>query len=176
MGQRGVTLWLTGLSGVGKTTVANAVYEMLRTRGYKVEHLDGDLVRQSLTEDLGFSEKDRFTNIKRVAFVAKLLTRNDVIVLASFISPYRVHREYIRQEIGEVLEVYVNASLEECIKRDVKGLYARAMSGEIANFTGISAPYEPPLNAELELRTDREEVALSAGRVIKFLEEHRYIF
>src|SRR5690625_3168929 len=141
---RGITLWFTGMSGAGKTTVAVAVEKLLQQRGARVERLDGDVVRESLTRDLGFSKEDRDKNIERVTFVAKLLTRQGVIVLASFISPYKATREYSRQQIGEFAEVYVEAPLDVLIERDVKGLYKKALAGEIANFTGISDPYEAP--------------------------------
>ena len=146
MGQQGFPLWFTGLSGSGKTTLAKSVEKELRARGLKVERLDGDTVRQSLTKDLGFTKEDRDNNIERVTFVAKLLTRNGVAVLASFISPYREVRARSREEIGNFIEVYCKAPLEVLIERDVKGLYTKALRGEIENFTGISDPYEDPLS------------------------------
>lgn len=175
MSDRGITLWFTGMSGAGKTTIAVEVEKRLRQRGVRVERLDGDVVRESLTKDLGFSKEDRDKNIERVSFVAKLLTRQGVIVLASFISPYQAMREYARRQIGEFAEIYVDAPLQVLIDRDVKGLYKKAIAGEIANFTGISDPYEPPEQPDLHLRTDRETVAESAARVIAFLEERGYI-
>jgi len=141
---QGFTLWFTGLSGAGKTTVAVALEKELRARGVKVERLDGDTVRKSLTRDLGFSKEDRDKNIERVTFVAKLLSRNGVGVLASFISPYRATRAMVREETTNFIEVFVNAPLEVCADRDVKGLYAKAFAGEIPNFTGVSDPYEEP--------------------------------
>jgi len=173
--QKGVTLWFTGLSGAGKTTICKEVEKRLRAKGVRVERLDGDVVRQSLTRDLGFTKEDRDKNIERVTFVAKLLTRNDVIVLAAFISPYRKTRDYSRQEIGEFIEVYVKASLDTCIRRDVKGLYKKALAGEIDNFTGVSDPYEDPVNPELVLDTEKETVEESTGKVIACLEERGYI-
>jgi len=175
MEQRGFTLWFTGLSGSGKTTLAKAVEAELKARGLKVERLDGDIVRQSLTRDLGFSKEDRDKNIERVTFVAKLLTRNGVITICSFISPYRERRQKSREEIGEFIEVYCQAPLEVLIERDVKGLYKKALAGEIENFTGISDPYEPPENPEIVVNTAEETVEESTRKIIRWLEEHQYI-
>lgn len=173
--QRGFTLWFTGLSGSGKTAIARQVEQELRRRGLKVERLDGDIVRQGLTRDLGFSREDRDKNIERVTFVAKLLTRNGVAVLCSFISPYRERRQKSRQEIGEFIEVYVDCPLEVCAQRDVKGLYARALAGQIENFTGVSDPYEPPENPEIVCHTAEETLEESTAKVLAYLEEHGYI-
>lgn len=173
--QRGVTVWLTGLSGAGKTTICQVVEKELRTQGYKVEVLDGDVVRQHLSKELGFSKEDRNENIRRIAFVAHLLTRNDVIVLVSVISPYCAMREQVRQCIGDFIEAYVNAPLEVCEQRDVKGLYKKVRSGEIKHFTGIDDPYEVPLQPEVECKTDREGVGESATKVLKKLKELGYI-
>jgi len=173
--QRGFTLWFTGLSGAGKTTIAKAVEQSLRDRGLKVERLDGDTVREGLTRDLGFSKEDRDKNIERVTFVAKLLTRNGVAVLCSFISPYRARRNQSRQEIGEFIEVYVECPLDECARRDVKGMYAKAFAGEIANFTGVSDPYEPPENAEITCHTAQETLEESAAVVMGYLEQRGYL-
>jgi len=173
--QKGVTVWFTGLSGAGKTTLARAVYDELKKRGYRVEILDGDVVRQYLTKGLGFSKEDRDENIRRIGFVAHLLTRNGVIVLVAAISPYRETREEVRRKIGDFIEVYVNAPLEVCEKRDVKGLYKKARAGEIKNFTGIDDPYEPPLNPEVECRTDLETVAESVSKVLGKLQERGYL-
>ena len=178
MKSRGITIWFTGLSGSGKTTIAKRVEQELRDRGLRVERLDGDIVRQALTRDLGFSKEDRDKNIERVTFVAKMLTKNDVVVLCSFISPYRERRAKTRQEIEEVgtfVEVYVECPLEVCAERDVKGLYAKAFAGEIENFTGVSDPYEPPENPEVVCHTAEETVEESAARVIGYLEEHGLI-
>lgn len=172
---RGVTVWFTGLPCSGKTAVADRVAQMLKDRGHRVERLDGDIVRQSLTRDLGYSREDRNENIRRVTFVAKLLTRNGVIVLTSFISPYRDIRGYARQEIGEFIEVYTKCPLEVCIQRDVKGMYQKALRGEIKEFTGISDPYEEPLNPELVLETDKESLEECVAKVIAKLEEMGYI-
>jgi ATP sulfurylase/adenylyl-sulfate kinase len=172
---KGVTVWFTGLSGSGKTTVATRVHEMLRARNIHAERLDGDVVRQSLTRDLGFSKEDRDKNIERVTFVAKLLTRNDTVVLTAFISPYRRMRDNARQEVGEFLEVFVRTPMEVLLERDVKGMYKKAMAGEIQNFTGVNDPYEEPLNPELVLDTAKESIDESAARVVALLEERGYI-
>lgn len=170
MQQDGVTVWFTGLSGAGKSTIANELAKILRRQGHKVEVLDGDIVRKSLTRDLGFSRADRDENIRRIGFVADLLTRNGVIVLVSVISPYRDVREEVRHQIGNFIEVYVKAPLEVCEQRDVKGLYRRARAGEIRGFTGIDDPYEPPLDPPVECLTDRETVGESVGKVMDKLE------
>ncbi|MBV8886784.1 MAG: adenylyl-sulfate kinase [Chroococcidiopsidaceae cyanobacterium CP_BM_RX_35] len=172
--QRGITVWFTDLNGAGKTTISREVEKDLRMQGYKVEVLDGDLIRQYLTKGLGFSREDRDENIRRIGFVAKLLTRNNVIVLVSAISPYRDTRQEVQQYIGEFLEVYVNAPLETCELRDVKGLYKKARSGEIKHFIGIDDSYEEPLYPEVECRTDSEDVSESAAKVLKKLEELGY--
>ena len=159
-------MWFTGLSGSGKTTICRNVQETLRKRHIQVELLDGDVVRQHLTKDLGFSRQDRLTNIERVAFVADLLSKHGVITLASFITPFH---------ISSFREVYVQCPVEKCNERDVKGLYKKALKGEIQNFTGITDPYEPPRNPELILRTDRESIAESSQKVVRFLEEQGFI-
>jgi adenylylsulfate kinase len=175
MNQRGVTIWFTGLSGAGKTTITQALAKTLQEKECKLEVLDGDIVRQNLTKGLGFSKEDRDENIRRIGFVSHLLTRNGVIVLVSAISPYRVIREEVRQKVGDFLEVYVNAPLATCEERDVKGLYKRARAGEILGFTGIDDPYEPPLNPEVECRTDQEELSESVAKVLQKLEELGYL-
>lgn len=171
----GVTVWFTGLSGAGKTTISSALEKVLLSQGYKVEVLDGDAVRQNLTKGLGFSKEDRDENVRRVGFVASLLSRNGVIVLVSAISPYRNIREEMRQRIDNFVEVYVNAPLDVCERRDVKGLYQKARSGQIKNFTGIDDPYEPPLNADIECRTDLESLEESVSKVLAKLEERGYV-
>lgn len=173
--QKGFTLWFTGLPCSGKSVVADLVAETLKGRGLRVERLDGDIVRQSLTRDLGFSRRDRDENIRRVTFVAKLLTRNGVAVLTSFISPYREIRAEARREIGNFIEVYTKCSLDVCIERDVKGMYKNAMRGEIKEFTGISDPYEEPLNPEILLETDKETSEESVLKVLAILEEMGYL-
>ncbi len=171
----GVTVWFTGLSGAGKTTITQAVAAQLVAQGCRVEILDGDIVRENLTKGLGFSKADRDENIRRIGFVSQLLSRNGVIVLVSAISPYRDVREAVRQKIGSFVEVFVNAPLATCEERDVKGLYKKARSGEIKQFTGISDPYEPPLNPEVECRTDLETLDESVGKVFAALEELGYL-
>lgn len=173
--RKGFTAWFTGLPCSGKTTVADRVAEILRDRGYRVERLDGDIVRKGLTSDLGFSKEDRDENIKRVTFVAKLLTRNGVAVLATFVSPYRERRDKTREEIGDFVEVYTRCPVEVCIERDTKGMYNRALAGEIKDFTGVDDPYEEPENPELILDTDRESIGESVRRVLEKLEELGYI-
>jgi len=175
MNQRGVTVWFTGLSGAGKTTISKAVAEILRQEGYKLEILDGDVVRQNLSKGLTFSKEDRDENIRRIGFVSQLLTRNGVIVLVSAISPYRKVREEVREKIGDFVEVYVNAPLGICEGRDVKGLYQRARSGEIKGFTGIDDPYEAPTNPEIECRTDQEKTVESVTKVLEQLKELGYL-
>jgi bifunctional enzyme CysN/CysC len=166
----GLTVWFTGLSSAGKSTICQAVYEKLWARGYKVEWLDGDIVRQHLSKDLGFSKQDRDENIRRIGFVAELLTRNGVIVLVSAISPYGSVRDEVRRRIGNFLEVYVNAPLAICEQRDVKGLYRRARTGEIHHFTGIDDPYEAPAAPEVECRTDQETLAESTAKVLEVVD------
>jgi len=173
--QRGFTLWFTGLPCSGKSVVADGVAEILRGRGLRVERLDGDIVRQDLTRDLGFSREDRNENIRRVTFVAKLLTRNGVAVLTSFISPYREIRARSRREIGNFIEVYAKCPLEVCIRRDVKGMYQKAIRGEIKEFTGVSDPYEEPENPEILLETDKETLEESVQKVLRSLEELGYL-
>ncbi len=175
MEQKGVTVWFTGLSGAGKTALALRLEEEMRRRGLKVERLDGDIVRQGLTRDLGFSKEDRDKNIERVTFVAKLLTRNGVAVLCSFISPYRAVRANSRQEIGNFVEVYCYATLDTLIARDVKGLYKKAMAGEIPNFTGVSDPYEEPENPEVLIDSGQETIDGSLAKIVHKLEELGYM-
>lgn len=175
MEHEGFTLWFTGLSGSGKTTLARMVEKELRARGMKVEVLDGDVVRQNLSQGLGFSKEDRDTNIRRIGFVCQLLTRNGVVAIASAISPYREVREENRRRIGRFVEVYVEAPLEVLMERDVKGLYKKALAGEIPNFTGISDPYEPPLNPEIVVHTAEETPEESLAKILAKLEEMGYI-
>lgn len=162
----GATLWFTGLSGAGKTTISTKVAHILKDRGLSVEVLDGDIVRENLTRDLGFSRADRDENIRRIGFVAQLLSRNGVIVIVSAISPYEQARNEVREKIENFIEIYVNAPLTVCENRDVKGLYQRARAGEIQSFTGIDDPYEPPLNPEVECRTDLESIEESVSKVL----------
>ncbi|MBN2066335.1 MAG: adenylyl-sulfate kinase [Candidatus Thermoplasmatota archaeon] len=173
--QKGFTVWFTGLPCCGKTTIARKVAYHLKQKGYVVEHLDGDIVRKDLTSDLGFSKKDREENLKRVTFVAKLLTRNDIIVLATFVSPYKKRREQSRKEIGSFVEIYVRCPVDVCMKRDVKGMYKKALAGKIEHFTGVQDPYEEPDHPELMLETDKESVEESVDKVLKTLEGLGYI-
>ena len=173
---RGFTLWFTGLSGAGKTTIAEIVERELRGKFGKVEVLDGDIVRTNLSKGLSFSREDRDTNILRIGFVADLLTRNGVGVIVSAISPYKEARDQVRRNVGEdFIEVFVDAPLEVCAERDVKGLYEKAFAGEIEQFTGVSDPYEPPAAPELHIKTNEEEPHESARRVIARLEEFGYL-
>jgi adenylylsulfate kinase len=172
---QGFTIWFTGLSGSGKTTLSEKLAALLRERGQKVEVLDGDVVRTHLSKGLGFSREDRDTNIARIGFVCNLLSRHGVVVLAAAISPYRAARDQVRQEIGRFVEVFVTCPLETLVRRDVKGLYARALRGEIENFTGVSDPYEPPLQPEVIVQTDREPVEASARKILTRLEELGYL-
>jgi adenylylsulfate kinase len=172
---RGFTLWFTGLSGAGKTTIAEIVEHELRERGRRVEVLDGDIVRTNLSKGLGFSREDRNINVLRIGFVANLLTRNGVAVIVSAISPYKEARDQVRRRIIDFVEVYVDAPLEVCAERDVKGLYKKAFAGEIEQFTGVSDPYEPPAAPDLHLKTDEETPEDSARRVIVRLEELGYL-
>ena len=173
---RGFTLWFTGLSGAGKTTISEIVERELRSSFGRVEVLDGDIVRTNLSKGLGFSREDRDTNILRIGFVAELLTRNGVGVIVSAISPFKEARDQVRRSIGEdFIEVYVDAPIEVCAERDVKGLYEKAFAGEILQFTGVSDPYEPPAAPELHIKTNEEEPRDSARRVIAKLEELGYL-
>src|ERR687883_1064002 len=162
---RGFTLWFTGLSGAGKTTISEIVEHELRNRFRKIEVLDGDIVRTNLSKGLGFSKEDRDTNILRIGFVAHLLSRNGVAVITAAISPYRDIRDQNRALIGDFVEVYAKCSIEELTRRDVKGLYERALRGEIQNFTGISDPYEEPSDPEVIVDTHRETVQDSVGTI-----------
>lgn len=163
------------MSGAGKTTLARAVESVLRDRGLKVEVLDGDVVRTNLSKGLGFSKEDRDINIKRIGFVCKLLTRNGVAAIGSAISPYRAVRDYVREDIGRFVEVYCSCPLEVLIERDVKGLYQKALAGEIENFTGVSDPYEEPLNAEVVVHTDTESLEESTAKIVAKLEALGYV-
>src|SRR5436309_1455284 len=171
MDKEGVVLWLTGLSGAGKSTLAEAVVPRLRSAGRKIEILDGDSLRTHLSKGLGFSREDRDTHIARVAFVAHLLARNGVVVVVSAISPFRETREKARALIGDFVEIFVAPPLEECIRRDVKGLYKKALAGEIKQFTGISDPYEAPENPELSIDTSTLSVEDGVARILARLRE-----
>jgi adenylylsulfate kinase len=175
MRQRGVTVWMTGFSGAGKSTITDALAIELVKQGYDIEVLDGDVMRENLTKGLGFSKEDRDTNLRRIGFVAELLTKHNVITIVPVISPYRSMRQEMREKIGSFVEVFVNAPLNVCEERDVKGLYKRARAGEIKMFTGIDDPYEPPTNPEIECRTDLEELNESVEKVIDGLKKLGYI-
>jgi adenylyl-sulfate kinase len=170
---KGFILWFTGLSGAGKSTLAENLLRIFRERGYRVELLDGDEVRTNLSKGLGFSKEDRDTNIRRIGYVARLLARNGVIAITAAISPYREIRDEIRGHASEdsvpFVEVYANASLDALVARDVKGLYKKALAGEIANFTGVSDPYEAPESPEVEARTDSETSEDSTARILEYL-------
>ena len=167
----GYTLWFTGLSGAGKSTVAEIVEQRLRERGEPVEVLDGDVVRTNLSKGLGFSKEDRDTNIRRIAFVADLLSKHGVAVITAAISPYRETRDEARELMGDrFIEIYAKASVEECARRDVKGLYEKAFAGEIKEFTGVSDPYEEPLEPEVVLDTENETPDQSADKVLAFID------
>ncbi len=171
----GFTLWLTGLPGSGKSTLAGLAAAELRRRGYRVEILDGDEVRTHLSKDLGFSKADRDANIRRIGYVCKLLSRNGVIAISAAISPYREIREEVRRQHEKFVEVYVKCSLEKLFERDDKGLYAKALKGEIPCFTGVSDPYEEPLNPELVIHSDNEDARASLRRLLNKLEELGYV-
>jgi adenylylsulfate kinase len=174
--EKGFCLWFTGLSGSGKSTITTHLVKELRKRGSKLEVLDGDVVRENLSKGLGFSKEDRDTNIRRIAFVANLLSRNEVPVITAAISPYRDIRNEAREMMGDrFVEAYVKASVEVCEERDVKGLYAKARSGEIKEFTGVSDPYEPPENPELVLDTENQSAEESAQQILTYLEERQLI-
>lgn len=175
MHNKGFTLWFTGLSGAGKSTLANMLAEELRRRGLRVEILDGDEVRTNLSKGLGFSKEDRDTNIKRIGYVCKLLTRNGVAAISAAISPYREVRDYNRRQIGNFIEVYVECSIEELTRRDVKGLYRKALAGEIKNFTGVSDPYEPPLKAEIVVNSGKQSKEESGRAILEYLEREGWI-
>ncbi len=175
MEQQGFTLWFTGLSGAGKTTVSRLVEKELRARGLRVEVLDGDVVRENLSKGLGFSKEDRDINIRRIGFVCELLTRNGVVAISAAISPYRAVRDENRARIGRFVEVYAKCPIQVLADRDVKGLYKKALAGEIKNFTGVDDPYEPPLNPEVVIESDKETPEESAAKVIAKLEELGYV-
>ncbi len=175
MSNKGFTIWFTGLSGAGKSTLSEAIEKRLITHGRNVEILDGDIVRTHLSKGLGFSREDRDTNIKRIAFVCGLLTRNGVICISAAIAPYREARQWARQEIGSFVEVYVKCPIEVCRQRDVKGLYKLVDEGKIKGFTGVDDPYEEPEHPELVVETNKETIEESVGRIFSKLEELGYL-
>jgi len=172
---RGFTVWFTGLSGSGKTTIARIVAQILRDRGKKVEILDGDVVRTNLSKGLGFSKEDRDTNIRRIGFVCHLLSRNGVVAIGAAISPYKAIRNENRALIGDFIECYCRCPMEVLIERDVKGMYKRALAGQIKGFTGVDDPYEPPDNPEVMIDSDKETPEESARKVIAKIEELGYL-
>ncbi len=172
---RGFVVWLTGLPASGKTTIARELEDELRGKGLRVEVMDGDEVRKGLSRDLGFSKEDREIHAMRVAYVSKLLSRNGVAVIVALISPYRSFRQAIREDIEDFIEVFVRCPVDECAKRDPKGLYAKAFAGEVKDFTGVDDPYEDPENPELVLDTVEEKTDESVDKVLAWLEDHGYL-
>lgn len=175
MANVGFTIWFTGLSGSGKSTLSGIIEQRLKERGHNVEVLDGDVVRTHLSKGLGFSREDRDTNIKRIAFVANLLSRNGVICISAAIAPYREARAWARNEIGNFVEIYVKCPIEVCRQRDVKGLYKLVDEGKLKGFTGVDDPYEEPEHPELVIETDKESVEESVQRIFAKLEELGYL-
>jgi adenylylsulfate kinase len=175
MANTGFTIWFTGLSGAGKSTLSEIIEKRLRDRGRNVEVLDGDIVRTHLSKGLGFSREDRDTNIKRIAFVCGLLTRNGVVCISAAIAPYHEAREWARNEIGNFVEIYVKCPIEVCRQRDVKGLYKLVDEGKLKGFTGVDDPYEEPENPELVVETDKETIDESIARIFAKLEELGYL-
>ncbi|HID93746.1 MAG TPA: adenylyl-sulfate kinase [bacterium (Candidatus Stahlbacteria)] len=170
MNQRGLTVWFTGLSSAGKSTLARMLEERLLERGMKVEVLDGDVVRNHLSKGLGFSKEDRDTNVRRIGFVCKLLSRNGIVAIAAAVSPYREIRDELRGEISDFVEVYVKCPLEELIRRNKNGLYQRALKGELKNLAGVDDPYEEPLRPEVIVETHKESPEESIQKILKTLE------
>jgi len=175
MSEKGVTVWFTGLSGAGKSTIAEKLEQILKAKGRNVEILDGDVVRTNLSKGLGFSKEDRDINIRRIGFVCDLLARNGVVAIAAAISPYREIRDEIRANTENFLEIYVECSIEELTRRDVKGLYEKALKGEIKNFTGISDPYEEPLKPEVTLNSETQDEEESLKILVAKMEELGYL-
>ena len=171
----GLTIWFTGLPSSGKSTIADSLAERLKQKGVKVQRLDADIIRKHLWKELGYSKEDRDENIRRASYLAKLFTESGIVTVTSFISPYEELRKHARQEIGSFMEVYVKCPVEVCIKRDTRGLYKKAMAGEISNFTGISDPYEEPTNPEVLIESDKETLEESIAKVMDKLKELKYI-
>lgn len=175
MKEKGFVIWFTGLPCSGKSSIADGVLDILKDRHLPVERLDGDVIRKHLWKELGFSKKDRDENIRRVAYLAGLLTRHGIITITSFVSPYQELRGHVRQQIGDYVEVYVKCPINVCIQRDTRGMYRKAIAGEIKNFTGISDPYEEPLNPEIIIESDKESPQESVENVIRGIERLGYI-
>jgi adenylylsulfate kinase len=173
--ERGCVIWFTGLSGAGKSTIAEVLKSELLRMGHKVEILDGDVVRENLSKGLSFSKEDRDINIMRIGFVAHLLARNGVKVICAAISPYRNVRDQVRAMVGDFIEVYISTPLQECENRDVKGLYKKARSGEIKDFTGVDDPYEPPLNPEVEVNTVGSTPEEAAFLILEEMQSRGYL-
>jgi adenylylsulfate kinase len=173
--KKGFTLWFTGLPASGKTTTAEAVLKELKKYNLKIEKLDGDIFRNNLTKDLSFSKKDRDENLRRVGFVANLLSRNNIIVVASFISPYKKQREYLRKNVYNFIEIFVDSPLSVCEKRDPKGMYKKARSGKIKNFTGVDDPYEIPKSPDIHLNTSEGKIKNNVKKVMDYLFEKRFL-
>lgn len=176
MSNKGVTIWLTGLPSAGKTTLARLLGKKIQEKGIaRIEILDGDVIRLNLCKDLGFSQEDRMTNIRRIAFVSQLLTRHGVIVIVAAISPYRESRDHARKEIKNFVEVFVKCPIEVLVERDVKGMYKKALAGNLPHFTGVSDPYEEPLKPEILVETNREPPEASVGKILGLLEKMGYL-
>jgi adenylylsulfate kinase len=175
MDQKGVTLWFTGLPCSGKSTIADAVAEELKRKHIGAQRLDADIIRQHLWKELGYSKEDRDENIRRATYLANLLTKNGIIVLTSFISPYQELRDHARAEIGNFVEIYVKCPVEVCIQRDTRGMYKKALAGEIPNFTGVSDPYEEPLNPEVLIESDKESLEESVTKVMTKIKKLGYV-
>ena len=175
MNHQGFTLWLTGMSGAGKSTISDELMARFRAAGARVELLDGDIVRTNLSQGLGFSREDRDANVRRIGFVAEMLSRNGIIVVVAAISPYRSTRDEVKAKIANFVEVFVDCPIEVLAARDVKGLYKKALVGEVGQFTGISDPYEAPLHPGVTVRTDTETLAQSVGKVWAELQRRGFI-
>lgn len=173
--KNGLTLWLTGYSGSGKTSISYGISEKLAEMNIPFEILDGDLIRESLSKGLGYSKEDRCENIKRIGFVAELLSRNGILVIVSAISPFKSARQKVREKIKNFIEIYVNCSLEECESRDPKGLYKKARAGLLSNFTGYDSPYEAPENPEIVCYTEKENLEDSVNKIMTYLQEYNLL-
>lgn len=167
--KKGTVIWLTGLPCSGKTTISKEIEKHFKEKGLPIQRLDGDVVRETISKDLGFSKKDRDINIERLSYVAQMLSDNGVNVVSAFVSPYQKMRDFTRGICENFVEIHVNCSLQECQKRDVKGMYAKAAAGEIKDFTGVGDPYEPPKKPEVVVDTEKEELEESVKKILDFL-------